>query len=329
MGFKHIAVRALAVPPEHDIAIAAQQVGWEYMLDGVPVSQHLHAYATALREAVPNLKFGAVWERYNFDDETETCYREGPEGGQVRVTYATEVWVCMDVSHYALAKIGYRKYRQSSNTAYEYGVYARGIKNAIYGDYRDQHYTRMSINLKAAMKKALLNLIPYTVAECATHQYDAIKRKSDRSGAAKTGVLPSLLGAVSHNVLMNEVRALRAAGVAFSTPEFQAVAEEMDDAVQLANAERNKRVDAVMVQFVTRGGVMRAECAAVRHIRGNDGAVFAEVDEDGRGVVKAYIMEEVPPFIVEKVSVLQGLDNGGHVDSIGMKVNDTLFWVEK
>jgi hypothetical protein len=187
----------------------------------------------------------------------------------------------------------------------------------------------MSVNQRKAVKKTLLNLIPYTVAECATLQYDAIKRKSDKSGAAKTGVLPSLLGAVTHNVLMNEVRALRAAGVAFSTPEFQAVAEEMDDAVQLANAERNKRVDAVMVQFVTRGGVMRAECAEVQDIRKSYEVKFAEEGEDGRGVVKSYAMEEVPPFIVEKVSVLQGLDNGGHVDSIGMKVNDTLFWVEK
>jgi hypothetical protein len=329
MSFRHVRASQLVIPPEHDIATSAQVAGWEYMLDGVPVSQHLHAYATKLREAVPNLKFGAVWGKYSFDGGTETMYREGPEGGQVHVTYATEVWVCMDVSHYALAKIGHKKYRQSNNSPYEYGVAARGIENKIYGDYREQYCIRMSVKQRAAVKNALLNLIPYTVAECATLQYDAIKRKSDRSGAAKTGVLPSLLGAVSHNVLMNEVRALRAAGVAFTTPEFQAIAEEMDDAVQLANAERNKRVDAVMVQFVTRGGVMRAECSEVRDIRRNDGAAFAEEDNEGNGVVKSYAMEEVPPFIVEKVSVLQGLDNGGHVDSVGMKVNDTLFWVEK
>ncbi len=329
MGFNHVRTTALAVPTTHDAITAAQQVKWAYVLDGVPVSHRLFNYANALRDAVPNLKFGAVWTTYGFDDSAGVAYEYGPEGGQVRVIYAEEVWVCMDVSHYALAKIGYKKYRNNRTGDPEYGVYARGIKNEIYGDYRDQYYTRMSINIKAAVKKTLLNLIPYTVAECAELAYESLRQKSKGAGDTKLSVLPSLLGKVTHNVLMNEVRALRAAGVSFSTPEFQAIAEGMDDAVQLANAERNKRVDAVMVQFITRSGVMQAECSEVQDIRKMEDAVYAEEDEDGNGIVKTYAMEEVPPFIVEKVSVLQGLDNGGHVDSVGMKINDTLFWVEK
>jgi hypothetical protein len=96
----------------------------------------------------------------------------------------------------------------------------------------------------------------------------------------------------------------------------------MDDAVQLANAERNKRVDALLVSFIETADGVRVECAEVSNVRANNYAVI-------RDNVDTYPLADAPQFIVEKVSVLQGLAHGSHVDSIGMKLDDKLFWVEK
>jgi hypothetical protein len=201
-------------------------------------------------------------------------------------------------------------------------TYARDIENVKYGEGRKQYYMKLTTNLKLAVKNALANLLPYTAREMAGIEYPTMREKSEESGRVKASKLPTLLNAVTHGVLMNEVRALHAAGVTFTTPEFQSIVDNMDEAVQLANAERSKRVDMVLVSFVERNGSMMADCSEARDVRNNHWPNVA--DE-----VNTYPLADVPQFIVEKVSVLQGLDNGNHVDGVGVKIDDKLFWVEK
>jgi hypothetical protein len=205
-------------------------------------------------------------------------------------------------------------------------VKARGIANEKYNISSTQFYMRLTGNIKVAVKNAMTNLIPYGVKEIVDIEYAALHEKSTAVGRTKASQLPILLNAVSHNVLLNEIRALHAvmevSGATFSTPEFRAIVENMDDAVQLANAERNKRVDALLVSFIETADGVRVECAEVSNVRANNYAVI-------RDDVDTYPLADAPQFIVEKVSVLQGLAHGSHVDSIGMKLDDKLFWVEK
>ena len=79
----------------------------------------------------------------------------------------------------------------------------------------------------------------------------------------------------------------------------------------------------VMVSFVERNGSWMADCAEVLNVRGNRWS--PKLSDD----MTTYALADVPQPIVEKVSVLQGLDNGGFVDGVGMKLDDKLFWVQK
>ena len=303
MSFKHVAVRDLPRHAPSDFVRATEE-GWHYRLDGIPVVPELYVYGRDLQKASPTIKFMAAHTLSYYTDEK-----------------ASEVSVCMPTSPYVVCRIGFGQYREKQGCEPTYMVASRRITNDKYDGSRKQYHMRMTVNIKGAVKNALAQLVPYSVKEIAAREYDPLESKSLQVGRVKASRLPALLN-VPSEVLLNEIRALHAMGVAFTTPEFKAIVEGMDEAVQLANSERSKRVDAVMVHFVESGGVMQAHCIEVHNIRNNFRGSPA-----GDAVI--YEMNAVPQFIVEKVSVLQSLDNGSHVDSIGMKVDEKLFWVEK
>ena len=318
MTYSHAAVRYLTdtnsdLNKSRDLAIKqARTAGWRYWLDDTPVIRQLYEYGSALQKEYPFLKF---WS------STRTRQQEYQPVSNVHVF--TEVYICMDTSHHAVGWIGFGSYREKTDSAPMYVVSSRGITNEKYGTGRSQYYMKMTTKLKAATKNALANLIPYTAKEIAVAEYEKIVHKSFEAGESKAAKLPKLLGAITHSILLNEVRALAASGVVFTTPEFQAIVDNMDEAVQLANAERSKRVDMVMVSFVERNGSWMADCAEVLNVRGNRWS--PKLSDD----MTTYALADVPQPIVEKVSVLQGLDNGGFVDGVGMKLDDKLFWVQK
>ena len=323
-NYAHTAVRRLTNTASSSNVIRAQRaeearaMGWKWWLDGTPVSEELYNMGFPMQKFYPFLSFYSSSQKSRWKEMTRgsTCFQ-----------VAMEVYVCMPSSPYAVAVIGYGQYQMSPNTLYNhYMVKARGIANEKYNMSSTQFYMRLTGNIKVAIKNAMANLIPYGVKEIVDIEYEALREKSTAVGRTKASQLPILLNAVSHNVLLNEIRALHAvmevSGDTFSTPEFRAIVENMDDAVQLANAERNKRVDALLVNFIETADGVRVECAEVSNIRNSSYAVI-------RDNIDTHLLASVPQFIVEKVSVLQGLANGTHVDSIGMKLDDKLFWVEK
>lgn len=318
MAFNHVAVRNLINPildPHREVLTKdAREGAWKYWLGDMPVTAQLHEYGTALQKAYPFLKFWASSKKQL------TTYATTDSG--VGISVFVETYVCMDSSHYAVAKIGFNQYREKQDSARLYMVSARGIENEKYHTGRSQYHMKLTSNLKVAIKNALSNLVPYTALEIAHVEYDPIHDKSVNAGKDKASRLPTLLGAVTHSVLLNEVRALYASGATFITPEFQAVVDNMAEAVQLANVERSKRVDMVLVSFVERNGGMMVDCAEVHNVRSNYWAKGAEEQS-------TYALADLPQPIVEKVSVLQGLDSGSFVDGIGMKLDEKLFWVEK
>lgn len=319
MSYTHIPLRVLTNPPAEEAETIKKHVdsarnhNWKYWLDDVPVSSKLFQYGHELQKSYPNIKFFCKARHF----------RDVEHVHGVDVFFVDRVCVCLESSPYALATIGFFNPGLRSGP-HKYVLYARGIQNDMFHNSRKQYHMRSSLNLKPVLKVTQSYLIPYTLAECATLDYDLICRRSDQAKNDKQAVLRKLVdAAMVPNVFTNEVRHLMASGVTFLTPEFKALAAGLDEATQLSIAERNRRVDMVMVHFIDRSGEVVAECVEVKNIRGNNKPVF-----DGGGIT-TYRMTEVPQFIVEKVSVLQTLDKGTFIDSVGMKLDDKLFWVER
>ena len=300
---------------------AAKAAGWQWWLDTIPVSSEVYELAMGVRKAYPFAKFYATVEeskcRWTWVDTRVLL-------NTLVHQYASEVYIALDTCPYALAKIGYGDYSVRSNggTA-TFMVRARGIENEKYGSGRPQYHTRLATNLKVAIKITLANLLPYDMGEVAAHEYAEYRSKSQRVGASKAAKLPALLGSISHSILLNEIRALTAMGVTFNTSEFRSVAENCDDAAKLANEERNKRIDVVLMHFVTRTDGIVAECVGMNNIRAHSAFM------PGMSESNTYPLDGVPQALQDKVAVLQTLPPGDHVDGVGMKVEEMLYWVEK
>jgi hypothetical protein len=272
----------------------------EWWVDGIPVMYQAYSLANAIKQKAPHVMF-----RFN---------KKNP-GRSLHVTVPN--------CPYTVALIGFGQFKMSQ-VGEEYVVKARGVRNEKYQPHREQYHMRFSKNMATAAKTVLANIVAYSTCELASLKLELFSRASIDAGRKKAGVLPTLCSAVSHSVLINEVRSLKAAGVVFHTAEFQAIADQCDEASKLANDERNKRVDAVFVQFMeSKVTGFKAQCVTVENIRSKN-------DFDVKGIpATVYELSELPEFITSKISVLQILEDRNHVDGVGMKINPTLFWVEK
>jgi len=314
--YKHVGITALVSPsPENTealktIADAARNAGHEGWLDGVPVIPELYALGAGVRRMIPSVKFyGSII----------SCNHDNRIFGEPELF--SEVHAVVNDSPYSTARIGYGKYRGQKGDRH-YMVDTRGITNEKYMSGRDQYSMKLASKLEVAVKNAVANMIPHTPGEIAKLTYEKYTERSVKAGQSKANKLPALMNAVSHSALLNEIRALHAQGATFITPEFQAIVDNMDEAVSLANEERSKRIDATLVHFTQRSGRMIARCVTCNDIRRHTTMYTVPSSED-------FEMDAIPPYIAEKVAVLQTLERGNHVDGVGMKVIDTLYWVEK
>jgi hypothetical protein len=282
--------------------------GWLFWLDGIPVVAELRNYGDELRRAFPNLRF--LYCKHSTVAKTVW-------GGVCR-----EVWVCMDSSLLTVARIGYAGYKKGGELVY--GVRARGIENNMYKSGHNMYHSKTTSRLNVAVKNALANLVPYSAKEVASATYVPVRDKILHTSDNKRATLSKLLGSISQSVLISEITALRAAGVTFTTQEFQDVVANLDEARRITNGEVNRRVDIISVHVVERGGVTYIECSTVNSV-GDNYSIFP--DDIPETVV--YTVDQVPSEIAEKVAVLQTMDAKAFVDTVGMKVCDKLYWVFK
>lgn len=314
--YKTVGIRSLVSPRTENaeklksIADAARVNNHTAWLDGTPVTTALMELGEGVRKMVPSVKFyGSV---VSCDHQYITNLYE----------VFTEVHVVVGDSPLSTARIGHGGYRGNKGDMH-YMVDARGIINDKYRTSRPQYSMKLASKLPVAIKNTVANLVPHSVAEIASITFGKYSAISTKAGEEKSSKLPALMGAVSDAVLLNEIRALQAQGVKFLTPEFQAIVDNMDEAIALANDERSKRVVATLVHFTKRGDRTIAKCVTVPDVRRSREVNLQSLTSE------EFELDVVPAYIVEKVSVLQTLECGNHVDGVGMKVVDNVFWVEK
>ena len=309
----------------------AREEQWPYWLDNAPVVEPLYNLGIKLKNAYPDFRFYPSARGDKRCDITIACTGFG-WGGQVNIFQA--VYVTMPMCPYVVCSIGYARYQETA-TPHEchYMVESRFINNDKY-KLSNPNYNRkitkgLSTNLDKAFKNALLYCKPYSAVELASVEFRPMYRKAQQIKDQKSGVINLLMQSISRDVLIQEIHAMNAAGIKFTTPEFIKLAEEADDALQLQRSQTNKRVDATFIHFYQEGDNMVAQYCQAENILASlssSAPYIKAINSDSNVKCK---VSEVPEYIVEKVSVLQTLDVGSHVDGVGMKVSDAMYWVEK
>lgn len=126
------------------------------------------------------------------------------------------------------------------------------------------------------------------------------------------------------DVLQREVENLINQGVTFMTPEFNEFVEKFREAKQESIHEQNRSVPAYFIRVVTRGTQQFVEVLNVQNVRATEHPVLV----DSQPMFRLHI-DDVPEDVMGKLSVLMITDVGVHINTVGVRISDTYFWVER
>jgi hypothetical protein len=233
----------------------------------------------------------------------------------------------MDDFPFDIGRVGWgdNSVRSGENS---YAVYSRKIANAKYAYHRDQHHMIMTKDMGKAIKNACKYLVPYTTRELAQAFYEPIHNKV-------SGVLEQAKGkmyngarevANAHMSILQEIRFLKKQGVEFTTPEFRELDTKVDQLVEDYEEQEKRQISAFFVRFRQVGDSTYAdvqEVLEVRNIRWD-----AKMNTTGTQAL-TYPINELPQDIAGQIAVLNILENDGYVANVGMKIDDSTFWVER
>lgn len=294
------------------IAEKAVMANYTVFLNGVPVYKELLEFAQAVQKAMPKVKF------------TPNSFAFYPHKN---VHVCKEMFVYMDDFPCELGRISWSDNTVASGEC-TYGVYSRKIQNAKYAQHRDQHHMVMTSGLDKAVKNARKHLVPYTTRELAQVFYVPLHDKvSAVLDTVKTKAHDSAGDIVRNRMaILQEVEFLKRQGVQFVTPEFRALAEQVEQLLGDYREQETRKVSAVFVRFKQIGDTTYADTQEVHNVREIRWDVKMNTT-DAQAI--SCPADELPQDIAGQVAVLNILENEGYVSGVGMKIDDRTYWVER
>lgn len=302
----------------------AKELGHTDFFNGFPVDKELLTFVTGVSKAMPKAKFYP-------NTFTMKSIPVHDENGVYQTTKSMRVcdefFVYMDDFPFDIGRIGYGDNAVKSGDS-TYAVYSRKIQNAKYALHRDQHYMIMSKDVGKAVKNATKYLIPYTTRELAQAFYEPLHEKvSHVLSKVKSSMHDGAREIVNNRMaILQEVAFLKKQGVEFTTPEFRELAGKVDELIDGYNEQDKRNVSALFVRFKQVGDDTYVDVQEVMNVR----EIRWDVKMNTTGSLSTtYPLNELPQDIAEQVSVLSILENDGYVSNVGMKIDETTFWVER
>ena len=309
----------------NNVAEEAKGLGHKDFLNGVPVEKELIAFAEGVQKAMPKVKFYPntfAFKNVPINDEN------GVYQTTRSMRVCDEMFVYMDDFPFDLGRIGWADNAVKGNGDYSYSVYSRKISNAKYATHRDQHYMIMTKDMGKAVKNACKHLVPYTTRELAQAFYDPIHEKVSRVlEHVKQKMYRSTNEITNNNMaILQEIQFLKKQGVEFTTPEFRDLAGKVDQIIADYAEQEKRKVSAFFVRFRQVGDSTYADLQEVFDVR--DIRWDAKMNTTGAQAV-TYPVNELPQDIAGQIAVLNILEDDGYVANVGMKIDDSTYWVER
>jgi hypothetical protein len=174
-------------------------------------------------------------------------------------------------------------------------------------------------------KRVSAYCVRFTLDVVAFKYYEVIRNCSrDAIYTAARGAEQLVSPLRDADVLQREIENLVSQGVKFVTPEFNKFVEEFQEAKQAKIHEAHRSVPVYLVRVTTWGGVQHAELLSVQNVREHERPVPVATDPLVR-----LPMTDLPEDIVGKLSVLMVLGVGEHLNTVGMRISENYFWIER
>jgi hypothetical protein len=308
-----------------NVAEEAKGLGHKDFLMGFPVEKELIAFVEGVQKVLPKVKFYPNTFAYkNIPISDENGVYQTTRSMRV----CDELFVYMDDFPFDMGRIGWADNAVNGKGDYSYSVYSRKISNAKYATHRDQHYMIMTKDMGKAIKNASKHLVPYTTRELAQAFYEPLHNQVSKvldsvkgkmyNGAREVGT--------AHMSILQEIRFLKKQGVEFTTPEFRELAGKVDQLVEDYEEQEKRQISAFFVRFRQVGDSTYADLQEVLDVRN----IRWDVRMNTTGTqALTYLLDELPQDIAGQIAVLNILENDGYVANVGMKIDDSTFWVER
>ena len=307
-----------------NVAEEAKGLGHQHFVEGFPCSKELMEFINGVKKAMPKVKFYPNTFKYHgvvINDE------QGNYQTTKSMRVCDEMFVYMDDFPFDIGRIGYGENGVRSGDL-TYSVYSRKIANAKYALHRDQHYMIMTKDVDKAVKNARKHLVPYTTRELAQAFYEPLHNQVSKVlDDVKTKMHRGASDIVNNRMaILQEVAFLKKQGVEFTTPEFRDLAGRVDQLIADYNEQDKRSVSAFFVRFKKVGDETYADLQEVLNVR--EIRWDAKMNTTGTQAL-TYHVNEIPQDIAGQIAVLNILENDGYVAGVGMKLDDTNFWVER
>ena len=280
------------------------------VIDGVPVNSIMYNYATALRKAMPGVKFGC---EVGLNWSKNTGFHE--------------LWVYYPGQEYALGYIGHGNYSVTEANSV-FIVYSRKVANGKINPNRKQHYMLQSANMDKAIKNAKRVLMPYTNQEVANQSITVfasnLREVVDEAASEANAYIRKCR---DDEVITKELRNLIGLGVKFVTSEFQAAASQFLTAEAEAREKKTRLQGAYFIRMYERFDGMHADILTFDRTIKDVGPWSSK----GRQPVEQITLrsEDLPEDIQMKIATLSMMDVETYVPLVGLKVTATSFWIER
>ena len=304
---------------------SAKEIGHKVFFNGVPVEQELLEFAQGVQKVMPKVKFYPnTFEYKNVPVQDENGVYQTTKSMRV----CDEMFVYMDDFPFDLGRIGWADNAVNGKGDYSYSVYSRKISNAKYAQHRDQHYMIMTKDMGKAIKNASKHLLPYTTRELAQAFYEPLHNEVSKVlEHVKHKMYRSTSEITNNNMaILQEIQFLKKQGVEFTTPEFRDLASKVEQLIADYAEQEKRKVSALFVRFRQVGDSTYADLQEVFDVR--DIRWDAKMNTTNAQAV-SYPINELPQDIAGQIAVLNILEDDGYVANVGMKIDDSTYWVER
>ena len=238
-------------------------------------------------------------------------------------------WVFMEDNPMAMGYIGYGDFQSSVVGDPKYVIYARDVRNCKYGEYSEQYYMRMAVNIDVAVKHAKRFMRKYTTDEIAEVFARDVKKAvatviskattDYRNAQASAGVSTNSHTSATED-LMSELFNMVRGGHTFVNAELDKNVRDL--MVKKSDADRFKGqtlpLDFLRVYKHYDG--MRVDIARIADIRSYTMKPMYEHKH-------TYLANDLPDDLAGKVAVMSMCEDEHFVEGVGYRVNEAMFYL--
>ena len=283
--------------------------------DTMPVAPQLYSFMYAIQRKMPDIKFGRMPAKNS-------------------TMFQNEMLAYVDGEVYVRGALGYGSLAVHGGGQRKYYVMSHNIANNSYSVTRFQHNTKASVKREQGVKLAKTHFIRLPTIKAMEHCAMAFERKHDSyhnevSGDAVEAFREFTASIGSPDgILLTDLHEL-ASGKEMS-PVLRSAMKSYSEAAVKWREVKSENLSLTFVTVAKLNDVIT--CNVLPVYRRALGPIFwraraQEAAVPNLHLEQVYSQHDLPEVLIEKLSVLNILNDGDHLPGIGMKVSPQAFFI--